>query len=219
MADSAALEQRITGEIIASNVSLEVYMERFAEHFCEWVEGNVIDLPPVYEDHDILSFYLSLLLETFFERKPIGVVRRAPFVMRLPEFPKRRREPDLQVILNTNPGTLTPTYMDGPADICIEIVSPESVERDHGDKFAEYEKGGVPEYWIIDSIHRDTRFYRLNEEGVYVRQTEDTEGNYRTPNLPGLILHVPTLWQENLPGPGAVVQAVKAMLEAWENSQ
>lgn len=28
------------------------------------------------------------------------------------------------------------------ADICIEIVSPESVTRDYGDKFVEYEKAG-----------------------------------------------------------------------------
>jgi Uma2 family endonuclease len=213
MAINPITERAASGEIIATDVSLETYLEYFAADFCEWVEGNVITMSPVYEDHDALSRYLARLLEAFFELKPIGRIRQAPFVMRLAEYPKRRREPDLQVILNTNPGTLTPTYMDGPADICIEIVSPESVERDHGDKFVEYEKGGVSEYWIIDSIHRDTRFYRLNDDGVYIRQTEDANGNYRTPNLPGLLLHVPTLWHDDLPGPGAVVEAVKVMLK------
>jgi Uma2 family endonuclease len=213
MAVNPLTERAISGEIIATDVSLEDYLEHYAADFCEWVEGNVITMSPVYEDHDALSRYLARLLEAFFELNPIGTIRQAPFVMRLAEYPNRRREPDIQVILNTNPGALTPTYMDGAADICIEIVSPESVERDHGDKFAEYEKGGVPEYWIIDSIHRDSRFYCLNEEGVYIRQAEDADGNYRTPNLPGLLLHVPTLWHDNLPGPGAVVEAVKAMLK------
>jgi hypothetical protein len=32
--------------------------------------------------------------------------------------------------------------------------------------------------------------------------------------LPGLKRHVPTLWEEKPPGPGATVRAVEAMLEA-----
>jgi len=40
------------------------------------------------------------------------------------------------------------TYPDGPADLAIEIVSEESRLRDRGEKFAEYEVGGVKEYWI-----------------------------------------------------------------------
>ncbi|MEO8609479.1 MAG: Uma2 family endonuclease [Chloroflexota bacterium] len=218
MATNAPIKRKISGEIIATGVSFEDYLEHYAANFCEWVDGEVIRMSPIHENHDKLSLYLAVLLEAFFEIKPIGTVRHDPFVMKLSAI-KVSREPDLQVILNTNPGNLTPTYMDGPADICIEIVSPESVTRDHGEKFEEYEKGGVPEYWIIDAIHKETRFYRLNEEGVYVRQVEDADGNYRTPNLPGLTLHVPTLWQENLPGPGAVVQAVQAMLKNWNNPE
>jgi Uma2 family endonuclease len=128
-----------------------------------------------------------------------------------PDSPKR--EPDLEIILNTNAGELKPTYMDGPADICIEIISPGSVGEDRGTKFSEYEKGGVGEYWIFDPIHQEALFYRLNANGVYMPQYADTEGNYRTPALPGLVLHVPTLWQEQLPGPIAVAQAVQAMVK------
>lgn len=60
------------------------------------------------------------------------------------------REPDVQVILDNYPGEFTEIGMIGPADICIEIVSPESVTRDRGEKFSEYEQAGVTEYWIID---------------------------------------------------------------------
>jgi len=209
--------RRLSGEIVATGVSLEEYMERYASDFCEYVDGDVIALSPIHDYHNKLSVYLIILLSAYFELKPIGTIRHDPFVMKLSKI-NVARELDIQVILNTNPGTLTETYMDGPADICIEIVSPESVDRDHGDKFMEYEKGGVREYWIVDRIRHEGRFYRLNEQGIYIRQTEDADGNYRTPNLPGLVLHVPTLWQENLPGPGAVVQAVNAMLEAWEKN-
>lgn len=204
------------GNIVAKDVSLEIYMEHYAAHFYEWVEGYLIKMSPVHRVHDKLTSYLRQLLDAFFELQRIGVVLSQPFVMRLPAFPKRRREPDLIVVLDTNTYTLKDTYMDGPADIVIEVVSEESVERDRGEKFKEYEKGGVPEYWLLDPIRKESSFYRLNEEGVYVRHSEDAKGNYRTPALPGLVLHVPTLWKEELPGPGATARAVTKMLKDFK---
>jgi len=106
--------------------------------------------------------------------------------------------------------------MNGPADMCIEAVSPESVTRDHGEKFEEYEKGGVGEYWIVDYVYRECRFFRLNADGQYVRFSEDAQGNYQSPLLPGLVLHIPTLWGPNLPGAVSIVQAVQAMLKSAE---
>jgi Uma2 family endonuclease len=203
----------VLGEIVAVGVTLEDYMEHYAADHCEWIEGVVIRVSPSELTHTKLIHYLYQLIDAFFELRPLGTVIGQPFVMRLPAFPRRRREPDLLVVLNTNPHELKKTYMDGPADICIEIVSEDSVDRDHGDKFKEYEKGGVPEYWIIDPLRDESRFYRLNEAGRYIRQAEDAQDNYRTPALPGLVLHVPTLWQDELPGPGTTSAAVKAMLE------
>jgi Uma2 family endonuclease len=102
--------------------------------------------------------------------------------------------------------------MQGAADICVEVVSQESSRRDRGEKFEEYEKLGVGEYWIWDPLRSEASFYRLNKSGVYTRQSEDADGNYRTPLLPGLAVHVPTLWSEKRPGPGAISRAVQAML-------
>lgn len=200
------------GNIIAAGASLEDYMEHYAADHCEWVEGYVIKMSPSSIEHTDLLKYLVHLLDAFFEFRSIGRLIVQPFVMRLPAFPKRRREPDLLVVLNSNPHKIERTFMDGPADICIEIVSEESVERDHGDKFKEYEQGGVPEYWILDPLRNEARFYRLNDEGRYVRQTENAQGNYYTPALPALALHVPTLWQEKFPGPGATASTIQAML-------
>jgi Uma2 family endonuclease len=200
------------GKIIATDVSLDDYMEHYAAHFCEWVEGYVIDMSPAELKHNNLILYLSILFTAYFELRPIGRVINSPFVMRLPAFPNRRREPDLLVVLDSNPHELKKTYMDGPADICIEIVSEESAERDRGEKFTEYEKGGVPEYWLLDPLREEARFYRLNDEGRYIAQDVDSEVNYATPTLPGLKVHVPILWLEQLPGPGATFSAVSAML-------
>lgn len=214
MAVSEQEHRRVHGEVIATGVTLEDYMAHYAADHCEWVEGMVIRMTPATLEHNKLIYFLYLLFDTYFELRPIGSVIGQPFVLRLPAVPERRREPDLLIVLNTNPNELKDTYMDGPADIVIEVVSEESAERDHGEKFVEYEKGGVPEYWIIDPLRDETRFYRLDDKGRYRRHTENANGDYQTPALPGLKVHVPTLWQEKLPGPGEIVSAVQKMLEA-----
>jgi len=198
--------------VIATGVSLEEYMERYAQKHCEWVDGEVIALTPAEIHHNHLIYYLWSLFDAYFYFRPIGIAAGQPFPMRLPAFPKRRREPDLMIVLNTNPNQLTDTLMDGAPDICIEVVSPESGERDHGEKFIEYETGGVPEYWILDPLRHESRFYRLGDGGLYVRQSLNENEEYQTITLPELRLHVPTLWQEKLPSVVEISRTIEAML-------
>jgi Uma2 family endonuclease len=200
-------------EQTVTRVSAEEYMEHYAHDYYEWVGGEIIKMSPVQLVHKLLETYLLKFLEAYFALKPIGTVVGAPFVMRV-DATDSRREPDLQVILKTNPGQLTDTAMIGPADICIEVVSPESVARDYGEKFAEYERGGVREFWLVDTHRNSCLFYRLNEEKVYTLQPLDTEDHYHTPLLPGFALHVPTLWQDPLPDYFAIAEAVKTMVKS-----
>ncbi len=198
--------------ILAEGVTVDEFMLQYAGDHCEWVAGTVIRISPASLRHQLIIDYLSDLLRFYFTFNTTGQRITAPFVMLLPDVPDRRREPDIQAILETNPGTLHDTYMEGPADICIEVVSPESKARDHGEKFDEYERGGVPEYWIVDPIRSECRFYRRNADGVYISHTPDNEGDYTTPALPRLKLHVATLWQSDFPDPVQTLEAIRAML-------
>ena len=200
-------------EIVATGVSAEDYLTLYAETHHEWVEGVVVKMSPVTLQHALLTQYLLQWLNAYFALNPIGRVVGEPFVMRLDAI-GRFREPDIQVILNDNPGQLTDTAMIGPADICVEVVSPESVERDYGQKFNEYEKAGVREYWIIDPLRQRCDFNRRNEAGIYIEMEPDETGHYHTPLLPKLALHVPTLWQDTLPDFFAIGQAIQQMMAA-----
>ncbi|MBN1965507.1 MAG: Uma2 family endonuclease [Anaerolineae bacterium] len=198
------------GQIIALDVSAEDYLEQYAEHHYEWVKGVVVKMAPVSAKHDDLTGYLRELFRAYFALHPIGIVRSEPFVLRIETTPSYR-EPDLQVILNDNPGELTDTAMIGPADICIEVVSPGSVAIDHGEKFEEYEAAGVREYWIVDPLREECRFYRLQESGRYATFQPDEADTYHTPLLPHFALHVPTLWQSTLPD----FFAVGKLVQGW----
>ena len=206
-----ALKWAVAGVIQATNVTFDEYMQDYAHDGYEWIDGVVIKVSPVTNEHDLLMIHFSYLLGAYFESRPIGIVHRQPFVMKLSEI-RRGREPDLQIILNDNPHQYTKTGMLGPADICIEIVSQESITRDYENKRAEYEAGGVGEYWIIDPLEQRCTFYRQSGEGKFVAVEPDADGNYHTPRLPGLAVNVPLLWQDELPGPGETVLAVQKML-------
>lgn len=124
-----------------------------------------------------------------------------------------KREPDLMIVRAENFARIENTFLNGPADICIEIVSQESVTRDHITKLGEYQKGGVKEYWIVDYIRQEALFYTLNDAGYYEPQQPDKDGNYQTPLLPNFVLYMPSLWQDPLPNFVAIYQAVQDMLK------
>jgi Uma2 family endonuclease len=105
------------------------------------------------------------------------------------------REPDLLFVIQEHLDRLGETYLNGPADLVIEIVSPESAGRDRGDKFYEYERAGIPEYWLVDPLTKRVEFCQINAAGQYRLVLPDEAGVYCALELPGLWLRVSWLWQ------------------------
>ncbi|MCI0709511.1 MAG: Uma2 family endonuclease [Chloroflexi bacterium] len=200
-----------SGEIVAVDIDEDTYMTQYAENHHEWIKGVVVRMAPVSLVHDAIVNYLRDLLRAFLSQTNGCRVLSDPFVMRLSEI-ESNRQPDLQVICGDNLANLKETFMDGPANICIEVISPGSVAIDYGEKLQEYEQGKVFEYWIIDPMRRTCTFYRLNEEGYYQPRSLNTQQEHETSVLPGFRLHVPTLWTEPLPDYGQVWAMIQDML-------
>jgi Uma2 family endonuclease len=167
-------------------------------------------LPPVRERHARTVNFLRVLIAAFVEGDDVGRVFRM-FLMRLHDRPSARL-PDLLVVAREHAGRMKETYVDGPADLAVEVVSPERVSRDRGDKYAEYEQAGVREYWLIDPIRESANFYTLDDEGLY-RDAPLEEGHiFRSRVLAGLWLDVSWLWQEKLPTMRQTFELVDRML-------
>jgi len=167
------------------------------ETWAEWLDGEVVMVSPASDRHQDLRDFVAFPLRAFVEARGLGVVRTAPFLMRLPEV-ARGREPDILFISQARRGRLRATYLDGGADLVVEILSAESRLRDRGEKFAEYEAEGVHEYWLLDPENRRADFYRLDAEGRYQRIPPGPDGIYRSEVVPGFWLKVDWLWQEPL---------------------
>lgn len=123
------------------------------------------------------------------------------------DVPPAATEPDLLYIAEAHRDRIKDAYPDGPADLVVGIVSPESAGRDRGDKFYEYQAAGIPEYWLIDAEREAAEFYQLDERGRYQLVPADANGVYHSRALAGLWLRVTWLWQQPLPDP------VDALLE------
>jgi Uma2 family endonuclease len=167
--------------------------------WAEWVDGEVQMVSPASEAHSELSTLLIAVLKFWADARDLGIVLTPPFQMSLPDPVRRGREPDLIFVRRENRGRLRETYLDGPADLVVEIVSPESIARDRGDKFLEYERGQVPEYWLLDPDRQQAEFYQLGADGRYRLALGGSTGTYVSPVLEGFPLSVDWLWQRPLP--------------------
>lgn len=189
--------------------------------WAELVNGEVIMLSPASDQHQDLSDFLLTVLRLYVQTRRLGWIRSAPFAMRLPEI-SHGREPDLLFVKAERMDIVKKTYLDGPADLVIEIVSSDSVSRDRGDKFVEYEAAGIQEYWLIDPIRYQAEFYQLSSEGRYTLTLGGAEGIYHSTVIKDFRLDLKWLWQEPLPSPLRVVAEIASipsqLLEAFEQA-
>jgi Uma2 family endonuclease len=175
------------------------------ETWAEWVNGEVLVMSAVNDEHQDLAGFLLALFRFFTDLRQSGVIRHEPFLMKTaPDLPAR--SPDILFVARENAPRLKATLLDGPADLVVEIVSPDSRTRDRGDKFYEYEQGGVREYWLIDSQRKQAEFYLRGEDGIYRLAPIGDDGIFRSRVLDGLWLKVEWLWQRPLPTVPAVLQ-------------
>ena len=176
----------------------------------EWVDGEVIILSPTSRKHQKQGHFLLRLICEFLDDNPIGEVFNDVFLMRLPERPSGRM-PDILYVSNEHLDRLTETYVNGPADLAIEIVSPDSEHRDRTEKLAEYERAGVSEYWWVDEKRQAARFFQLGGDGQYQEVFPDEHGVYRSAAITGLWLRLEWLWRTPKP-------TMREVRKAWKEA-
>ncbi|MCS7310355.1 MAG: Uma2 family endonuclease [Armatimonadetes bacterium] len=175
-------------------ISYEQFLEWLDEDtWAEWVDGEVELMSPVSSQHQDVGRFLIAILQLYVTYHDLGVLRYEPFQMKTGrDLPGR--SPDILFVSKHNQHRLKSTYLDGPADLVVEIISPDSEKRDREEKFAEYERGGVREYWLIDPQKREAAFYALGEDGKYVLRVSGGSGEFHSVVIDGFWLRIEWLW-------------------------
>jgi Uma2 family endonuclease len=175
-------------------MTYEEFLERYIDQRAEWVDGEVVPMSPVSDEHQEIVRFLLRILSELLEARPLGRVFYEPFQMKTaPDLPGR--EPDIFFVRQERLGNVRKAHYAGPGDLVMEIVSPESRGRDRGDKFYEYEKGGVREYWLIDPERQTTEFYILGDDGLFRTVGPDAAGVYHSAVVDGLHVKVDWFWK------------------------
>ena len=180
------------------NVSPKISYEDFLEHYdgvhAEWVDGKVILMSPVSNVHQRIGLFLARLISDFVEDNDLGLVFYAAFQMKS-GVTSPGREPDLIFVSKDRLPLVRRNHFDGPGDLVVEIISPESIQRDRVTKFEEYQQAGVKEYWLIDPLTQQATFFQLDASDKFQAIISDDEGKYHSHVLPGLWIKTDWLWQ------------------------
>ncbi len=162
----------------------------------EWVKGSLVEMAPPSSEHGREMLFLASIMDYYAVEREAGQVMPDGFAQRLE--PELVRVPDVSFFKKANLDKIKATHSEGGADLVVEIVSPESRNRDRGEKFYDYERAGVEEYWIVDPGRRSAEFYRL-DDGVYQPVLPDDEGKVYSSALPGFFVRVRWLWERPTP--------------------
>ena len=160
------------------------------------LDGVIYRASPESTDDNSLEAWLCRLLGGFVEELDLGEVYVSRVAFRITE--KQGPEPDVSFVSEKRRRTIHRGFVAGPPDIAVEIVSPDSVQRDYVKKRQVYEYAGVREYWIIDPDELRATFLRL-VRGKF-REVELEDGHiFSSQALPGFWLDVRWLWAKRLP--------------------
>lgn len=169
----------------------------------EWVDGEVIIATPSSDREQIIREFLHNVLRIFVGVNKQGLIRGSRFQMKLE---RSGREPDILFVATEHLDRLKSSYLDGPADLVVELSCPEDIGRDRGEKYYEYQQAGIREYWLIDPVQQWAEFYVLGDKGRYVPVISADEGVYQSLAIRGFWLSLEWLWH-----PPPILEALREL--------
>ena len=182
--------------VVTGGISFEEFLSAYDGVHAEWVDGSLVPMSPVSDRHQDIVDFLAALLRHLVEATDAGIVRTSQLAMHLE---RSARVPDILFLSAAHLDRRKETFVEGPADLVIEVASPESRGRDRGEKFYEYEQGGVPEYWLIDPARKTVDLYGLDEQGQYAAIVATASTRLESAVLQGFWIDPAWLWSDPMP--------------------
>ena len=126
--------------------------------YVELSDGRIIMPPhPTFSHQEALK-RLFLRLQAYVEKNNLGIVQIAPLPVRL--WPGKIREPDIFFIGKEHSDRIGERVC-GVPDLVVEVISSSTERTDRVEKFLEYAKAGIREYWLIDPEKKTVEVYSL----------------------------------------------------------
>lgn len=131
----------------------------------EIVDGELVMSPTPSDRHQRICTRLGSRILEFVELHDLGEFYSSPVHVILAE--EVNYEPDLCFISKDRLQIIQSPVILGPPSLVIEVISESNRTHDTVVKFRDYERYGVPEYWVVDPREQYIRIWSL-ESGRYV---------------------------------------------------
>jgi Uma2 family endonuclease len=171
------------------------------------IDGVIYMASPENTEANELFVCLLWIMSGFADIKDRGKVFGSRVALRLDI--QNSPEPDILFVKTENLGRVERGGIKGPADLAVEIVSPDSVERDYEKKRNQYEAAGIPEYWIVDEELPKVTLLRLGARKKY-RESKPRKGVLTSEELTGFWLRPDWLFSQPRPKKMDVLQEILA---------
>ncbi len=171
------------------------------------IDGVIHMASPDNTDANKLAVWLGGLIDLFVETRELGQVFASRVAFRIGDG--NGPEPDIAFVRRDRLQLVRRGFVLGPPDLALEIVSPESVERDYETKRDQYRRAGVREYWLVDEIEERVTMLRLTAKRAY-RELRPRKGVLTSEVLPGFWFRPEWLWQDPRP---KKVELLKLLLQ------
>ncbi len=128
----------------------------------ELIDGVVVMSPSPTPRHQLIAKVVLRQLDNYVERHGLGLVLYGTDVRlgKTPEGKDLVYRPEI-VFIAADKAARVKGRIEVVPDVVVEVVSPDSRSLDAETKYNDYEGAGVGEYWLIDPIDEQTKFYRL----------------------------------------------------------
>jgi Uma2 family endonuclease len=158
------------------------------------INGVIYVASPDKLDANELLVWLTCLIGNFVEARELGKIFTSRAAFRIDD--EGSPEPDLAFVRKERLHLRRRGFFDGAPDLALEIVSPDSIDRDYKKKRKQYRQAGVAEYWIL---------LRRSANGRY-REVRTKKGVLASKVITGFQLRPEWLWQDPRPQALAMVQ-------------
>lgn len=130
----------------------------------ELSEGKITMPPHPTRSHQMVLEELYVLMRAYIHERNLGEIRISPMPVRL--WPGKIREPDILFVAKGHEDRIGEQFY-GPPDLVVEVTSASTKKVDRKEKFVEYARAGVQEYWIADPEAKTIEVFVL-QKGAYI---------------------------------------------------
>ena len=129
----------------------------------ELVDGEVVEMAPVNEQHGDTAFNISGALFVYSRQSGIGR-GGVETGYRVSQDPDTVRGPDVSFNLRSRETGDRPAtgFVPGAPDIAVEVVSPSNTSAEMGRKVAEYLAAGSQRVWVANPASRTVSVHRAD---------------------------------------------------------